>query len=54
MTLEAVAASAAGENECGQHGQRRENPLHVSLPSPGTRVSPGSYILFNRAAWSAT
>jgi hypothetical protein len=35
MTLEAVAAGAAGENECGQHGQRCKDPLHVSLPSLG-------------------
>ena len=39
MTLETVAASAAGENERGQHGQRCKNPLHVSLPSPGSHVS---------------
>jgi len=37
MTLEAVAASTAGENERGQHGQCRKNPLHLSLPSPGLR-----------------
>lgn len=39
MTLETCAASAAGENERGQHGQRCKNPLHVSLPSPGSHVS---------------
>jgi hypothetical protein len=39
MTLESCAASSASENERGQHGQRCENPLHVSLPSPGSRVS---------------
>ena len=44
MTLETGAACSASENERGQHGQRCENPLHVSLPSPGPqRVSPGSY-----------
>jgi len=39
MTLETVAASAPGENERGQHGQRCKDPLHVSLPSPGSHVS---------------
>ena len=39
MTLEAGAARSASENERGQHGQRCENPLHVSLPSPDLHVS---------------
>jgi hypothetical protein len=39
MTLESVAAGAAGENERGQHGQRCKDPLHVSLPSLGYRVN---------------
>ncbi len=38
MTLEAVRACPAGQHERGQHGQCCENPLHLSLPSPGFHV----------------
>jgi hypothetical protein len=32
MTLETVAASAARQNERGQHGQGCKNPLHLEPP----------------------
>ena len=54
MTLETVAAGATSENERGQHGQRCENPLHVSLPSPEPDVCRRAPTPVNRAAWSAT
>ena len=38
MTLESVGACPAGQHERGQHGQGCENPLHLSLPSPGFHV----------------
>ncbi len=44
MSLETVAAGAARENERGQHCQRCENPLHLSLPSLGLHVLPGFFV----------
>jgi hypothetical protein len=45
MTLEAVTASTAGENERGQHGQCRKDPVHLSLPFARLScLSPGFYV----------
>ena len=45
MTLEAVAAGAASEDERGQHGQRCENALHVSPPFARlSRIAPGFFV----------
>ncbi len=45
MTLETCAASAASENERGQHGQRCKDPPHVKPPFARlSRVLPGLYV----------
>lgn len=43
MTLETGRPGATAQNECGQHGQCRKNPLHLEPPFACPRLVYASW-----------